>query len=183
MSTADRETLTRAICAVTDLWAEPLDDVHDVPQIVNAVLAALSDHDRQVAAQAWDEGRRAGYADGTDPCVGLPPRTHNPYRADSLAPRPAAPDIGFGDFALPPGEYTAGDEQITVPAAPGVSVRTEWGVACDDDGDVSEADDRAEAERVKGHHDRHCEHGHTIVRREVTDWTPDLGITVTDGGA
>lgn len=38
----DRDTITRAIAAVTDLWDEPLDEVHDVPQIVNAVLALLA---------------------------------------------------------------------------------------------------------------------------------------------
>ena len=32
--------LTKAIKSVTDLWDEPLDDVHDLPQIVNAILAA-----------------------------------------------------------------------------------------------------------------------------------------------
>lgn len=35
-----REALTAAIRSVTDLWDEPLDDVHDIPPIVNAVLAA-----------------------------------------------------------------------------------------------------------------------------------------------
>lgn len=34
-----RERLGRAICAVTDTWDEPLDEVVDVPQVVNAVLA------------------------------------------------------------------------------------------------------------------------------------------------
>ena len=32
--------LTKVIKSVTDLWDEPLDDVHDLPQIVNAILAA-----------------------------------------------------------------------------------------------------------------------------------------------
>lgn len=39
MSAADEE-LDRIICEVTDLWDEPLDEVHDVPQIRNAILAA-----------------------------------------------------------------------------------------------------------------------------------------------
>ena len=34
-----RVTLTAAIRAVTDAWEEPLDEVHDVPQVVNSVLA------------------------------------------------------------------------------------------------------------------------------------------------
>ena len=37
-----RDGLSRAIREVTDLWEEPLDEVHDVPQIVNAVLAYLA---------------------------------------------------------------------------------------------------------------------------------------------
>lgn len=36
-----RDELTAVICAVTNNWDEPLDEVHDVPQIVNAVLAWL----------------------------------------------------------------------------------------------------------------------------------------------
>lgn len=32
--------LSATVRAVTDLWDEPLDEVHDVPQIVNAILAA-----------------------------------------------------------------------------------------------------------------------------------------------
>lgn len=34
------ERIEAAIRSVTDLWDEPLDEVHDVPQIVNALLAA-----------------------------------------------------------------------------------------------------------------------------------------------
>lgn len=34
------EELTSVIRAVTDLWDEPLDEVHDLPQIVNALLAS-----------------------------------------------------------------------------------------------------------------------------------------------
>lgn len=36
----DREELTKTIAAVTDTWDEPLDEVHDLPPIVNAILAA-----------------------------------------------------------------------------------------------------------------------------------------------
>lgn len=36
----DSENLAQTIKAVTDLWDEPLDEVHDIPQIVNAILAA-----------------------------------------------------------------------------------------------------------------------------------------------
>lgn len=45
--TADdaRARITRAIKAVTDTWVEPLDDVHDIPQIVNAVLAEMNDYE------------------------------------------------------------------------------------------------------------------------------------------
>lgn len=35
-----RDALAKAIRAVTDLWDEPLDEVHDVPQIVNGLLAS-----------------------------------------------------------------------------------------------------------------------------------------------
>lgn len=34
-----RDELAKTVREVTDLWEEPLDDVHDVPQIVNAILA------------------------------------------------------------------------------------------------------------------------------------------------
>lgn len=52
----------------------------------------LAEHDRQVAERAWDEGHRAGCADpyarhGECDCG------PNPYRADTLAPRPAAPGV------------------------------------------------------------------------------------------
>ena len=36
----DAVDLARVIAGVTDLWDEPLDEVHDIPQIVNAILAA-----------------------------------------------------------------------------------------------------------------------------------------------
>lgn len=52
------------------------------------------------------------------------------------------------------------------------TARTEWGVACDIHDEVSVADDREDAERIKAHHDAGMDHGHTIVRRTVTDWTP-----------
>ena len=44
--------LTKAIKSVTDLWDEPLDDVHDLPQIVNAILAA--GYSRTVGAGAGE---------------------------------------------------------------------------------------------------------------------------------
>ena len=40
MNTKESEALAHIIAGVTDLWDEPLDEVHDVPQIVNAILAA-----------------------------------------------------------------------------------------------------------------------------------------------
>ena len=43
MSTIDRSELARVIRNVTDAWEEPLDEVHDVPQIVNAILAHLAE--------------------------------------------------------------------------------------------------------------------------------------------
>jgi hypothetical protein len=36
----ERDDLTAVIRSVTDTWDEPLDEVHDVRQIVNAVIAA-----------------------------------------------------------------------------------------------------------------------------------------------
>lgn len=38
--TAEEAELDRIISEVTDLWDEPLDEVHDVPKIRNAILAA-----------------------------------------------------------------------------------------------------------------------------------------------
>ena len=35
-----RTDLTEVIRSVTDLWDEPLDEVHDIPEIVNAILAS-----------------------------------------------------------------------------------------------------------------------------------------------
>lgn len=35
-----REALARTIAEVTDQWDEPLDEVRDIPQIVNALLAS-----------------------------------------------------------------------------------------------------------------------------------------------
>jgi len=35
-----RDDLAGVIGAVTDYWDEPLDEVHDIPAIVNAILAA-----------------------------------------------------------------------------------------------------------------------------------------------
>jgi hypothetical protein len=34
------DALAQTIATVTDSWDEPLDGVHDIPQIVNAILAA-----------------------------------------------------------------------------------------------------------------------------------------------
>lgn len=36
----NRDLLTQIIRSVTDLWDEPLDDVHDIPPIVTALLAS-----------------------------------------------------------------------------------------------------------------------------------------------
>lgn len=63
-----RTDLTRAICEVTDAWDEPLDEVHDVPQIVNAVMAYLalsSDAAPQDEAEhgPWDKSQQR-YEDG-----------------------------------------------------------------------------------------------------------------------
>jgi hypothetical protein len=35
-----RDVLVKIVATVTDGWDEPLDEVHDIPQIVNAILAA-----------------------------------------------------------------------------------------------------------------------------------------------
>lgn len=39
----------RLVAAVTDRWDEPLDEVHDIPQIVDAILASgwLTAHDAE----------------------------------------------------------------------------------------------------------------------------------------
>lgn len=37
---SNHDELTKIIQAVTDRWEEPLDEVHDIPQIVNAILAS-----------------------------------------------------------------------------------------------------------------------------------------------
>ena len=39
---ATREEVTRAIRSVTDRWDEPLDEVHDVPPIADAILARFT---------------------------------------------------------------------------------------------------------------------------------------------
>ena len=41
-SSASREEVTRAIRSVTDRWDEPLDEVHDVPPIADAILARFT---------------------------------------------------------------------------------------------------------------------------------------------
>lgn len=38
-----RAELTEVIRSVTYLWDEPLDEVHDIPPIVNALAAYLAD--------------------------------------------------------------------------------------------------------------------------------------------
>jgi hypothetical protein len=38
--TDEQAALAKIIAGVTDLWDEPLDEVHDIPQIVNAILAS-----------------------------------------------------------------------------------------------------------------------------------------------
>lgn len=38
--TDHNQTLIAIIRSVTDGWDEPLDEVHDIPPIVNAILAA-----------------------------------------------------------------------------------------------------------------------------------------------
>lgn len=43
MST-ERDELANVIGAVTDNWDEPLDEVHDIPGIANAVLAWIEEH-------------------------------------------------------------------------------------------------------------------------------------------
>ena len=39
----DEDALAEVIGRVTDLWDEPLDEVHDIPQIARAVAAWLKD--------------------------------------------------------------------------------------------------------------------------------------------
>jgi hypothetical protein len=81
---SDREDLSRVICDVTDRWDEPLDEVHDVPQIVNAVLAWLADHDRRVSERTWGEGHQAAalrIPEGVWAAT-AEPHSGNPYRVD-----------------------------------------------------------------------------------------------------
>lgn len=40
-STVDEEKIAKVIASVTDLWDEPLDEVHDIPQIARAVVEAI----------------------------------------------------------------------------------------------------------------------------------------------
>lgn len=51
-----RDEIAREIRAVTDGWAEPLDEVHDVPQIVNAILASTVI--RRIQAETLREAAR-----------------------------------------------------------------------------------------------------------------------------
>lgn len=37
---SNSDALTAIVRSVTDTWDEPLDEVHDIPPIVNAILAA-----------------------------------------------------------------------------------------------------------------------------------------------
>lgn len=71
----EREALTVAIQSVTGLWDEPLDEVHDVPQIVNALLAAgyrrspgadlLAEAERRIEALV-EPDHVVGYTDAVD---------------------------------------------------------------------------------------------------------------------
>lgn len=112
-----------------------------------------SDHDRQVAERAWDEGRHAstetwtrliGWSTGPNPTLeAAPTAPPNPYRADTLAPRPAAPGVSVSADVIEDAVYDALD------------TARQQGV--DDLLDVG-----------------------GMVRRSVL---AALGITVTDGGA
>ena len=53
MTVGGWDALAVLIRSTTDTWDEPLDEVHDVPQIVNAILGSewLAARDRRVAAQ------------------------------------------------------------------------------------------------------------------------------------
>lgn len=52
MPNSDREALDRVIREVTDEWPEPLDSVHDIPPLRNAILAAGF---RQAPTEVTDE--------------------------------------------------------------------------------------------------------------------------------
>jgi hypothetical protein len=93
--------------------------------------------------------------------------------------RPVSDPVHDGDWAQVVADLREENARLrtALGARPAPVVSAQWGVECDDDGDVSEAEDRDDAERIKAHHDRNCSHGHAIVRRVVTDWT-----TVADEG-
>jgi hypothetical protein len=49
----DRRVLTNVIRSVTDQWDEPLDEVHDIPQIVNAILVAEKEGELESQRRVW----------------------------------------------------------------------------------------------------------------------------------
>jgi hypothetical protein len=100
------------------------------------------------AAEVLRKHRLVWYPDGASgcDCEALYSGSHEQHQADMLA--------AAGLLADP-------------------TTRTEWGVRCDDaEGDVIESDDRKDAERIKAFYDAGMDHGHALVRRTVTDWTP-----------
>ena len=79
------DPLAEVIQRVTDLWDEPLDEVHDIPPIVDALLAspALARVIREAKAEAWVEG----WIDRDNYCMEPhSPRMHNPYRDQTEEP-------------------------------------------------------------------------------------------------
>jgi hypothetical protein len=63
MSETEREALAEVIQSVTDNWDEPLDEVHDVPAIINAILA--SDWLAGIRATARAEALEAAAIEGS----------------------------------------------------------------------------------------------------------------------
>ena len=153
----------------------------------------LAERDRQVAEQAgeriaaalvltdaeWREFQQIpdqGYSHR----AWLDARAARIARADSAAPaRPTTDDRRWADKVADGCAEAARAALASRPTTPTPTV-SEWGVLCSDDGEAipSEAEDLADAERVKAHHDRNCGAGHVVVRREVTPWVP----MTTDGG-
>lgn len=47
MSDDTREKLARTVMNVTDRWDEPLDAVHDIPQILDAILSRFDVREKE----------------------------------------------------------------------------------------------------------------------------------------
>jgi len=185
-------------CRCSKTWA---DETHQVDALAAAGLLADPDTLGRAKAQAWDEGWDAAL-DADGPC-GSPEcaicSKDNPYRADAIAPRPAA---SFEDRYVRGGLTEA--EWHTAPAAPGVSVSALLAVR----DEITERCLRARHAETFGNHSYRYEatrcnactetiQSIEAVVATITDdfrrrgcvcgpgkrcARHDLGVTVTDGG-